>query len=312
MALNIVTALEPMHINNIITFIYGDPGLGKTSLAFSSAKPILFDFDNGAHRSGKFRGDSVKIQQWSEVAIFTANDLADYNTIIIDTVGRCLDMIVDNLRLDGRNTRRGSNELSIQGYGKLARTFTDWLKMLRSFGKDIVLLAHAAEDKDGDNVIKRPDMVGSSKKEVYKVADMMAYMTTQHGTGGQVRMLNFMPSPAYHAKDSGAVGNYIMKDLDAEPNQLEQIIQQAKNHINSLSDEALALQKELDEFRTKLMESENAESVNDLGKSIGQHQMRKQMLADLKGRASALGLEHDKDRGFFMPEPSEEPTGEAA
>ncbi|MBI1429509.1 AAA family ATPase, partial [Acinetobacter baumannii] len=35
MALKIVTAQEPMRVETLITFIYGDPGIGKTSLAFS-------------------------------------------------------------------------------------------------------------------------------------------------------------------------------------------------------------------------------------------------------------------------------------
>jgi len=39
--------------------------------------------------------------------------------------------------------------------------------MLRTLGKDIIILAHASEDKDSDYIIKRPDMMG--------------YMTTQNG-----------------------------------------------------------------------------------------------------------------------------------
>lgn len=168
MALNIVTSAQPLHIQNLIVFIYGDPGVWKTSLAFTTKNPILFDFDKGAYRASN-RKDTVQINAWSEVANFTANDLNGYDTIIIDTAGQVLDMISDTLKQDVKNIRRGSNELSMQGYGKLGSIFTNWLKMLRNMGKDIVILAHAGEDKDGDNIIKRPDMVGSSKKEVYKI-----------------------------------------------------------------------------------------------------------------------------------------------
>ena len=160
MGLNIVTSMQPLNVENIITFIYGDPGIWKTSLAFTAKNPILFDFDKGAYRASN-RKDTVQIGSWQEVATFTAQDLANYDTIIIDTAGRALDMITDSLKGDSRNTRR-DGQLSMQGYGKLGGIFTDWLKMLRGMGKDIVLLAHASEDKDGDNVIKRPDMVGGT------------------------------------------------------------------------------------------------------------------------------------------------------
>ena len=309
MGLNIITAKEPIHIETIITFIYGDPGLGKTSLGFSAKNPILFDFDQGAHRSGHFRKDAVQIKQWSEVANFTAADLADYDTIIIDTVGRCLESIVDFLRSDSKNLRRGSSELSIQGYGKLSSIFKSWLQLLRSMGKDIVLLAHTSEDKDGDNVIKRPDAIGGSKKEMYKVADQMAYLTQERGQNGMERRLNFVPSDSYHAKDSGAIGNVIMTDLDKNPEQLANIIQQAKDHINSLTDAALKTQQELDEFRSNVMDAETPERLNELGKGIGQHVMRPAMLADLKARASHLGYEQTAN-GFEVAkvEPIPEPA----
>ena len=40
MALNIVTSAQPLTINHLIIFLYGDPGVLKTSLAFTAKKPI--------------------------------------------------------------------------------------------------------------------------------------------------------------------------------------------------------------------------------------------------------------------------------
>src|SRR5699024_10478529 len=126
----------------------------------------------------------------------------------------------------------------MQGYGKLGGMFTDWIKMLRGMGKDIVLLAHASEGEDGDNSIKRRAMGGCSKEEAYKVADMMGYMTMQQGQNGAVRVLNFTPNHTYLAKDSGQIRNIIINSMTDAPNQLADIIQTTKNHINSLSAEA--------------------------------------------------------------------------
>lgn len=304
MALNIVTSVQPLNVENIITFIYGDPGIWKTSLAFTAKNPILFDFDKGAHRAGAFRKDTVQIGSWNEVARFTAQDLQGYDTIIVDTAGRALDMMTDSLKGDSRNTRR-DGQLSMQGYGKLGGMFTDWLKMLRGMGKDIVLLAHASEDKDGDNVIKRPDMVGGSKKEAYKVADMMGYMTMQQGQNGAVRTLNFIPHPAYLAKDSGQIGNIVINSMTDAPNQLADIIQATKNHINSLSAEAAKAQQQLENLRNDLLDADTASDLDELKADLDKsHPLYKEMALSVMSRSKALGFIYDKpsDR-FIEPEP---------
>ena len=299
MPLNIVTATQPLTIDHLITFIYGDPGVWKTSLAFTAKNPILFDFDKGAYRAAN-RKDTVQITKWSEVATINANDLEGYDTIIIDTAGRVLDMISDQLKTDAKNIRRGSNELSMQGYGKLGSMFTNWLKSLRNMGKDIVILAHAAEDKDGDNIIKRPDMVGGSKKEVYKVADMMGYMTVVQGMQGAERVLAFAPSPNYLAKDSGQVGNITVTDMVTNPNQLANIIQATKDHINSLSAEQVKFQQDLDEVRAKLMEVETVDALNDIKDSIDEnHPFVKQMKAEVWQTGQRLGFSYNRDDNKF-------------
>lgn len=299
MALNIVTSVQPLNVENIITFIYGDPGIWKTSLAFTAKNPILFDFDKGAYRASN-RKDTVQIGSWQEVATFTAQDLVNYDTIIIDTAGRALDMIIDSLKTDSRNKTR-SGQLSMQGYGKLGGIFTDWLKMLRGMGKDIVLLAHASEDKDGDNVIKRPDMVGGSKKEAYKIADMMAYMTTQQSQNGDIKVLNFMPSSTYLAKDSGQIGNVQIVPMKDSPNQLANIIQATKDHINSLSAEAAKAQKELDDLRNDLLDAESASDLDELKADLNKaHPLYKEMALSVMSRSKALGFIYDKPSDSFI------------
>lgn len=297
MALNIVTSAQPLQIDHLITFIYGDPGVWKTSLAFTAKNPILFDFDKGAYRAGN-RKDTVQIQSWSEVANISKDDLNGYDTIIIDTAGRVLDMITDDLKRDAKNIRRGSNELSMQGYGKLGGIFTNWLKMLRNMGKDIIILAHSAEDKDGEKVIKRPDMVGGSKKEVYKVADMMGYMTVVPGVNGEERKILFTPNSSYFAKDSGQIGDVTVLPVTANPTQLADIIQATKDRINNMSAEQMAYVKglqALDELRGELVGVETVEQLNDLKSDLDETSpMIKQMKADIWSTAQGLGFTYNK------------------
>lgn len=289
MALKIVTAAEPMRVENLIVFIYGDPGIGKTSLAFSAKNPILFDFDAGAHRSGKFRKDTVPVKQWDDVASIDANDLEKYDTIIIDTAGRMLDVIIADLVKDQKNCRKNSKELSIQGYGTLNKRFTGWLNLLRSFGKDVVLLAHSAEDKKGDDLIIRPDMVGGSKKEAYKVADMMGYMTTIQGRDGTEKLISFAPSASHHAKDSGAIGNISLPNLDNVPDTLAGIIEQAKTHINSLSESQAQAMSELNDWQAECQTASNADDLNSLKNKLNpEHPYYRDMRKAFSDAAKAL------------------------
>lgn len=45
MALRIISANEPMKVDQLVVTIYGQPGVGKTSLGFTAESPLLLDFD---------------------------------------------------------------------------------------------------------------------------------------------------------------------------------------------------------------------------------------------------------------------------
>lgn len=78
--------------------IYGQAGMGKTTLALSAPKPLLLDFDNGVKRVNENHlNDSVGIVQvtcWQDVLNVLNEDLSDYQTIVVDTVGKMMDFII--------------------------------------------------------------------------------------------------------------------------------------------------------------------------------------------------------------------------
>ena len=84
MSLRITKNIEPIQVSRIVLCLYGVPGLGKTSTAFTAEKPILLDFDRGAHRS-RNRGDSVQVAKWEDILAITAEDMKPYKTVVIDT-----------------------------------------------------------------------------------------------------------------------------------------------------------------------------------------------------------------------------------
>lgn len=60
MPLKITRASDPITVNRINMVIYGPPGIGKTSLAFTADSPLLLDFDAGSYRAAN-RKDVVRV-----------------------------------------------------------------------------------------------------------------------------------------------------------------------------------------------------------------------------------------------------------
>ena len=259
MALKIITQSEPMKVNNLTICLYAPPGYGKTSTAFTAKNPLLLDFDNGAYRS-QFRKDTVPIERWTDITALTEEDLKPYDTVIVDTVGRALDMLsTEILKANAKGTTRNNGlELSQQGYGLLKTRFINWLKLLRSFGKDVVLLSHMIEEKKNEEFVERLDIVGGAKNEVYKVADLMGRLVQAE----KQRVLDFNPSSTGFGKNPVGLPIINVPNYKQEPNFLAEIIEQVKNELNAQSEQAKQEQKVLDELHAKLSEMVTLEEFN--------------------------------------------------
>lgn len=308
MALKITTASEPITIDSIITVIYAAPGIGKTSLAFTADKPLLLDFDKGAHRAAN-RGDIVQIADWRDIAGITAEDLAPFNTVIVDTAGRALDVLsVDIIRANPKHGRGGA--LTLQGFGELKSRFTAFLKLLTSFGKDVVLIAHMDEQRSGDDLIERLDMQGGSKNEVYKAADAMGRLVI---TNGQ-RQLRFSPTDTSFGKNPGQLDPIDVPHITdpAFATILATVIRTTKDRMNELSEAQKAAMDEQHWFTEHLPAIEDADGINAL---LGRAKAAGRVASVLLNRrAEELGLHFDKGAGEYAPSTAEdgETQGEAA
>ena len=296
MALTIIKAVDQIETTTLTTAIYGSPGVGKSTLAFTANNPILFDFDRGAHRA-KGRKDIVRIERWQEIATITDADLEGYDTVVLDTVGRCLDMISAWLITDNSKNARAGGALSQQGWGALKYNFGTWLARIRGMGKDVVLIAHSQEDHDGDLVKERLDVQGGSKTEIYKLADLMGRIFI---SADGKRTLDFSPTSTAFGKNPGQLPVLPIPDVDLEPDFLANVLQQTKDALNQLSDAQLEEQKRIDALRETLLAIEDADGMNAwVSENAG---------ASRKDKAIALtvfaekGFKYDKAAGSFVEE----------
>src|SRR6185437_7497650 len=212
--LRIVKAEEPLLIERVNMCIYSAPGLGKTSLAFTADDPLLLNFDKGAHRAA-VRRDTAPVDSWKDVAGMTKEDFDPYKTVIVDTAGRCLDFLTVDI-IAGNPKLGYSGALTMQGYGQLKSRFTAWLKLLNSFGKDVILVAHMDEQRSGDDIIERLDVQGGSKGEIYKSVDAMGRILIDNRNR---RMLDFSPRQNSFGKNPCGLEVLLIPDLRVAANQ---------------------------------------------------------------------------------------------
>lgn len=297
MALRIIKSTEPLTIEQLVLCIYSPPGIGKTSLAFSSEKPLLLDFDGGAYRSGN-RGDIVPINSWSDVSSITADDLAGRKTLIIDTAGRALDCLTADIIQGNPKLGRSGGALTLQGYGELKSRFIAFTKLVRSFGLDIVLLAHSDEQRgNGDDLIERIDVQGGSKNEIYKAADVMGRLRIANGR----RLLNFSPTDTAFGKNPAGLSELAVPSFAEEPQFLAGVIERIKSALNRLTAEQQESAKTLTEWQDKLNAAETPESLNALIPTASEapESVRDNVARLLVKIGKAKGWEWDKDAKQF-------------
>ena len=293
--LKIIRATEPMTVANIVLTVYAAPGLGKSTLGFTAEDPLSLDFDKGSYRACN-RRDAVPVIKWSDVESMTAEDLAPYKTIVVDTAGLALDAM--GVDIIGKNPKAGrGGNLTLQGYGELKGRFTQWQSFLRSLGKDVVLICHMSEEKNGDDTMERIDAQGSSKNEIYKSSDAMCRI--QVDAGGN-RFLNFDPREGGFGKNPAQLPRLQFPHPDKNPHFLADVIAQIKASINRMTTEQAEAVKETDVWAAAVAEASTVEVINALVKLAVEQKRTAAQKAILNDRAVALGFTFDKKAKVYV------------
>ena len=302
----VTKSTDPITRSTIIVAVYGYPGAGKTTLGFSADAPLLLDFDLGAHRT-QFRGDAVQIEKWSDVASLSAEDLKPYKTIIVDTAGRCLDVMSLDIMAEDPKTRTRTGQLSLGGWGALKSRFAAWLRELRSYGLDVVLLAHGVEKSDGDDLILRPDVPGGSYGEIFKVADGVGYLRILNAE----RVLAWDPQDRFVGKNPGMIAPAAIPNMEEAPLYLGGLITIIKDRMGNISNDAAEIKDAVVDWRDKVKDAKSAKALtglvgdaNLLLKGAALLQV-KRLIAD---RAKGLKVSWNADKEAFVKKAAAKPV----
>ena len=299
MTISITRSTDRIEVQTLTILIYGAPGIGKTSLAFTADAPLILDFDRGAYRSG-FRKDTVQVERWSDIASLTAADVGEYKTVVVDTVGRLLDLMSADIIQRNPKMQGFGGALSLQGYGALKAAYATWLGSLTSMGKDVVLVAHEREDKKGDEIIVRPDIQGGSYGEVFKRADGIAYMYR----AGRQTMLDFSPTDRWIGKNAAGFDPLVVPDFNQQGGYLAAVIADTKVALNKMSEEQQRVVAEIEAWRERVEAAATAEEISALAKEAKElaPPVGPQARHAITERAKTLGLKAAKKGAQTEPE----------
>jgi hypothetical protein len=303
----IVRGTEAIPVEHPVFLIFGQPGICKTSLGYSARRPLLRDYDKGAHRAVN-RRDTLLIDRWADVVESNKADVLEpYGTVVEDTVGRVLDLITADIVETDPKKAPGGN-LSQQGFGVLKNRFRTHISTLRALGKDVLLIAHDKEDKDGDQRIVRPDIVGGSYGEVMKTADFVGYVYM----AGRDRILDFNPSDRWVGKNPGGWEPFKVPPVGKAQSFMADLMDRGREALGRISEESAGVLQQVEDWRAQIGTFTEPDEIN---RAIPEIQKLSpiagpQVKKSLMERAAALGFKWNAGTKAF--EAPEAPTSTAA
>jgi phage nucleotide-binding protein len=217
---------DPALIQGIIMLIYGEPCVGKTTISFTTEKPLIINFDgNGIYRaSDDIDPIYVTPENWKDF-IDSIDDVlkGDYKTLVIDTVGGMYELAL---------TSMGKAKMMIQDYGTLNSMLYPAIATLKAKGVNILFIAH--HKLEGEKTKRYvPDIGGQVQSKIMQMSDLVGYI--QYDENERKNVLNFTKSATYFSKDCADIGNVAVPHILNSPTFLADIIEKTKARISGKS-----------------------------------------------------------------------------
>lgn len=299
---------EEMSFENkkFVVILYGSPGIGKTTLAFSAPKPILVDFDKGVSRVKVYhRKDTIMCSNYKEVLSDIASPaIKDYETIVIDTGGSFVTYLQDWAMKENPavNTQK-NGAISLKGFGAVKAEFIRFSNYVRDIlNKNLIYIFHSVEEKDKEgNPMQRLLCEGSARNLVWQPADLGGYIQMI----GNKRTISFTPEQEFFAKGCyGIEGRKEIPTLSPTDKNdfLTRLFEEAKENLKKESEVFLPVKQKYEEVMEQAKDIiEAAQTADDVNKAVEELQKldhaltsKKESALLLHEKAASLGLTYDK------------------
>ena len=289
--------LEPTKISRDLkgkfVCLYGEPGVGKTSLAVSFPKNLLLGFEHGWNAQSNIF--AVDIPNWREFKLYIKQlakpELKErFNTISIDTIGlawdRCVEFICDKNGVD----KIGEIPYGA-GYAEASKEFEDAIVKITQLGYGIVIIAHSdvhmEADPENENTevkVLGPAIPKRAYNIVNRLVDIIAYIGVDKAGS---RWLYLRSTPTITAKSRFRyTPPRIPMSYDELVNAIANAIEEEANNGGAVTDAPIAqpveepqldfkkIVAEIKKYAKKLYEEERTDEYNKivaeyLGKNRG-------------------------------------------
>ena len=299
--------------------IAGYPGIGKSTLALSAPNPLHIDVDFGIDRiEPRYRKAYIQPQSYDEIlGDLTPINLQNYDTLVFDTGGKLISLMsLWAIKKDPKYGQRDGS-LSLKGYGFVGKEFVRLMDYcFYELQKNIVIVFHATEEKDGDNTRLRIKVEGQTKNNVWEPMDLGGFVEIQ----GNNRTIGFSNCERYFAKGTrGIHGVWQVPELG--PDKPNDFLTRLFAQYNALSaaevaqnaEEQEAYEAAMAEGREIVAGITDADSANAAMSKIKavNHALtsKKEVNAAFNAKIKELGLFYDKVLKKYTPAPAEGEKG---
>lgn len=283
-----------------IGMVFGSPKSGKTTLAASFSKPLLIDLDKGAHRvSAKDRAgmDVVTCEKWDDVVALATSDViksSNYKTIIMDTFGAAVDMIIRD---------KFSGIMNPAKWGQVKTEIMTVANQLKLSGQSVLFLAHESEEKNDDKIIKRPQCQGKAKEELMKMLDFIGHM----GKQGNDFVLEFGGDDSLYVGNTyGFENRYILPDVRLGDNDFGRTVieKQIADFLAQEAEANTALSEAVAEIRAQIADAKEPAHFDAVAKAINDNDVltkgaQLKLKRELLDAAEALDIRYDANDKCF-------------
>ena len=238
MAINLL-GLQPHKVSRdlsgYITFIYGPPKVGKTTLATQMPGALLLAFERGYNAIPGIIAQDVNT--WGEMKqIFRELKKPEvqevYKTIIVDTVDIAADLcqkyICNQLGIDNM----GDGGWGTNSWSKYKKEFEDVFRGLTMMGYAVVFISHSKTGTDKDQTGKefgftKPTTQSSALQIIENMADIYCFARMYLGTDGEEKRVLTLRSPAGSGISCGSRFKYIASEIPLNYDALTKAIGEA-------------------------------------------------------------------------------------
>lgn len=287
--------------------IYGQAGTGKTTLALSATKPILLlDFDNGVKRVNENHLDDnvgiVQVTSWQDVLNVMNEDLSEFKTIVVDTIGKMMDFIIAY--------RCGQKQPRVQDWSAINTDFKNFVDQISNLGKHVIFIAHRDTRKGAkDDTVFVPALREKNYNSIVTELDLMGYLEMKNENGFVKRSITFDPTDVNDGKNTcqlpGVMYLQTILDKNGKPTGNNDFLE--KNVIAKYNQMIGNKQAKVEEYNKALADIEesistitDAAGANHFLKHIGEYSNFGNSLImkarDLFGKkVKAIGLTYNKE-----------------